>query len=162
MHERAAEFAAQAGERYDLDVAVEEFPDHGTPTAEDAAAAVGCEVAQIVKSLVFHVGGDVDGPVVCLTAGTNRVSEAKLAAEFGIDPGDVGMASPEEVREATGWAIGGVPPICHATDVPTLLDPTLRGFDEVWAAAGTPDAVWPVDPERLRGVTGATVADVTE
>ena len=162
MHERATDFAAQASDRYGLAVDVEEFPDHGTPTAEDAAAAVGCAVDQIVKSLVFSVGGDGGGPVVCLTAGSNRVSEAKLAAEFGVDPAEVGMASPEQVRAATGWAIGGVPPICHATDLPTLLDPALREFDVVWAAAGTPDSVWAVDPDRLLDLADAAVADVTE
>jgi prolyl-tRNA editing enzyme YbaK/EbsC (Cys-tRNA(Pro) deacylase) len=168
MHERASQFREEAAERYGLDVAVEEFPDHGTPTAEDAAAAIGCAVDQIVKSLVFWVDAReaddarLDGPVVCLTAGANRVSETKLAAECGVDPSAVSMASPDQVREATGWAIGGVPPICHATDVPALLDPRLTAFDEVWAAAGTPDSVWPIDPDRLLEVTGASVVDVTE
>ncbi|MFC6726076.1 YbaK/EbsC family protein, partial [Halobium palmae] len=65
------------------------------------------------------------------------------------------------VREATGWVIGGVPPMCHVADLPTLLDPTLLEYETVWAAAGTPEAVFPIDPERLRDLAGATVADVT-
>lgn len=162
MHPRAVEFADEAADRYGLDVTIEEFPEKGTPTAEDAADAVGCRVDQIVKSLVFEVGGDGGGPVVCLTAGSNRVSEAKLAEQFGADPDEVTMASPDLVREATGWAIGGVPPLCHESEIPTLIDPALLEFGEVWAAAGTPTTVWAVDPTKLRELADATVVDVTE
>lgn len=162
MHARAAEFAELVTDRYGLHIRVEEFPEHGTPTAEDAAAAVDCAVDQIVKSLVFSVG---DGPnertVVCLTAGANRVSEAALAEAFDVDAETVTMATPDQVRETTGWAIGGVPPICHTTDAPTLFDPRLLDFEEVWAAAGTPSSVWAIDPERLHEVARAEVVDLT-
>ena len=160
MHPRATEFVEQAASRYDLSVEVSEFPERGTPTAADAADAVDCTVDQIVKSLVFTVG-DEETPVVCLTAGGNRVDEARLAEAYDVPADTVGMASPDAVREATGWAIGGVPPICHETDVPMVMDPRLLEFDRVWAAAGTPSSVWPVDPARLREVADAKVVDVT-
>jgi prolyl-tRNA editing enzyme YbaK/EbsC (Cys-tRNA(Pro) deacylase) len=159
MHARVAEFADIAEERYGLRIDPVEFPEQGTPTAADAAEAVDCAVAQIVNSLVFAVAGD---PVLCLTSGGNRVSEAALAAWAGVDASDVSMASPEMVREATGWAIGGVPPLCHATDLPTLLDPDLLSFGKVWAAAGTPTSMWAVDPDCLREFADAELADVTE
>lgn len=159
MHSRVAEFVETAEERYGLRIDPVEFPEKGTPTAADAAEAVDCDVAQIVNSLVFSVAGD---PVLCLTSGDNRVSEAALASWAGEDESTVSMAAPETVREATGWAIGGVPPLCHATDLPTLLDPDLLTFDQVWAAAGTPTSMWAVDPDRLRALADAEVVDVTE
>lgn len=159
MHARVDEFVETARERYGLSIDVEEFPEHGTPTAEDAAAAVDCAVDQIVKSLLFTVDDDA---VLCLTAGGNRVDEAALAGEFDADSSSVSMASPDRVRDVTGWAIGGVPPICHERSVPTVLDPTLPTFDRVWAAAGTPSSMWAVDPDRLRDLTDASVVDVTE
>ncbi|MFB6271189.1 MAG: YbaK/EbsC family protein [Halobacterium sp.] len=156
MHERAAEFVEQAREEYGVDVDVHEFED-GTKTAQDAADAIGCDVAQIASSIVVVADGD---PVVVVTSGANRVDLGKVAVLR--DASDARMAEADEVKEATGWSIGGVPPICHATDVPVLLDETLLDHDEVWAAAGTPDAVWPVQPERLRDLSGATPADVAE
>ncbi|MCD2198701.1 YbaK/EbsC family protein, partial [Halobacterium sp. KA-4] len=75
---------------------------------------------------------------------------------------DARMAEADEVKEATGWSIGGVPPICHATDVSVLLDDTLLDHDEVWAAAGTPTAVWPIEPERLRDLADAEAVDIAE
>ncbi|MUV60860.1 YbaK/EbsC family protein [Halobacterium sp. CBA1126] len=156
MHERAAEFVARAREEYGVDVDVEEF-DEGTKTAADAADAVGCDVAQIASSIVVVAD---DEPVVVVTSGANRVDLDKVAVYR--DAADARMAEADEVKEATGWSIGGVPPICHATDVPVLLDDTLLDHDEVWAAAGTPTAVWPVDPERLRELSGAEPVDVAE
>ncbi|MFB6124067.1 MAG: YbaK/EbsC family protein [Haloferacaceae archaeon] len=158
MHPRADEFAARARERYGLDVDVREFPE-GTKTAADAADAVGCEVGQIASSLVFDVGGDL---VVVVTSGANRVSEAKLAAYFDVAPDAVTMADADVVRETLGWAIGGVPPLCHETDLPALFDETLTTYDTVWAAAGTPEAVFPVSPDELLSLSGATPADVAE
>ena len=158
MHERAVEFAERAEAEHGLSIDVEEFP-AGTRTAADAAEALDCEVAQIASSLVFVTP---DGPVVVVTSGANRVSEAKLAALRGVDEGAVRTADPDEVRDAVGWSIGGVPPICHEGDVPTYLDETLLSFETVWAAAGTPEAVFPVDPGRLQEVAGATTADVAE
>ena len=158
MHRRAAEFVARAEERHGLELDVREFP-AGTKTAADAAAAVGCDTGQIASSLVFDVGGD---PVVVVTSGANRASESKVAAAFDADASAVSMADPGAVRETVGWAIGGVPPFCHDTDVPALADETLFEYDTVWAAAGTPEAVFPVSPETLRECADATRADVAE
>jgi prolyl-tRNA editing enzyme YbaK/EbsC (Cys-tRNA(Pro) deacylase) len=138
-----------------VEVEVREFP-QGTRTAEDAGAAIGCDVGQIVKSLVF----DADGtPVLALTSGANRVDEGKLAAHLGIER--VGKADAAQVRAATGFAIGGTPPFGHDTPIPVVCDPALLTYDEVWAAAGTPSTVFPLTPDRLVEVTGAPVVDVT-
>jgi prolyl-tRNA editing enzyme YbaK/EbsC (Cys-tRNA(Pro) deacylase) len=157
MHERAAEFVRRASEEYGVDVDVHEF-DEGTKTAQDAADAIGCDVAQIASSIVVVVDGD--DPVVVVTSGANRVDlDAVAVYRDGVD---ARMAEADEVKEATGWSIGGVPPFCHTTDVPVLMDETLLDHDEVWAAAGTPTAVWPIDPERLREISGAEPAAVAE
>jgi prolyl-tRNA editing enzyme YbaK/EbsC (Cys-tRNA(Pro) deacylase) len=158
MHPRAAEFRERARERHGLDLDVEEFPE-GTRTAADAAAALGCEVAQIASSIVFVTG---DGPVVVVTSGANRVSEAKLAALLDVDERTLRTADPDEARAAVGYAIGGVPPFCHDGEALTYMDDTLLGFDTVYAAAGTPEAVFPIDPDRLQQVTGAEPVDVAE
>ncbi|WP_380675198.1 YbaK/EbsC family protein [Salinigranum sp. GCM10025319] len=156
MHPRAAEFADRASDRYGVDVAVEEFPD-GTKTAADAAAAVGCEVAQIASSLAFDADGDL---VVVVTSGANRVSEGRLADHLGAT--EVGMADPARIAETLGWSIGGVPPFCHDTDVPVLFDETLLDHETVWAAAGTPEAVFPMAPDEIRRLADARVVDVAE
>jgi prolyl-tRNA editing enzyme YbaK/EbsC (Cys-tRNA(Pro) deacylase) len=170
MHARVTEFAEVAEERYGLAVDPVEFPEEGTPTAADAAEAVDCEIGQIVNSLVFDVGGspaqgageDGGDAVLCLTSGAERVDEAAIAEWAGVDAEDVSMASPDLVREATGWAIGGVPPICHETDLPTLFDPALLEYDTVWAAAGTPTSMWSIAPERLRETADAEAVTFTE
>ncbi|QLH83517.1 YbaK/EbsC family protein [Halosimplex pelagicum] len=154
MHPRASEFTDRAADR-GVEVDAREFPE-GTKTAADAADAVGCEVAQIASSIALVA----DELVVVVTSGANRVSEAKLAALRGVDPADVRMADADEVKETLGWAIGGVPPFCHDRSVPVYLDETLRGFETVWAAAGTPEAVFPVSPERIEAVADAEPADV--
>lgn len=138
-----------------VDPEVRTFPD-GTRTAQDAAAAVGCELDQIVKSLVFVVD---ERPVLALTAGGNRVDTARLAAAVGGT--DARKADADEVRAATGYAIGGTPPFGHPEPLPTVVDPRLLDFDQVWAAAGTPMDVFPLRPERLVELAGATVEDVT-
>ena len=158
MHPRTEEFAETARERYDFEPDVHQF-EAGTGTAEAAARAVGCEVAQIASSLAFDADGDL---VVVVTSGANRVSESKLAAVLGVPEDAVGMADADRVRSELGWSIGGVPPICHASAVPVYIDETLLEFDTVWAAAGTPEAVFPVAPERIRGLADATPADVAE
>jgi prolyl-tRNA editing enzyme YbaK/EbsC (Cys-tRNA(Pro) deacylase) len=157
MHPRAAEFAERVQERYGVDVAVEEFPD-GTKTASDAAAAIGCEVAQIASSLAFVVGDDL---VVVVTSGANRVSEGGLASLLDADPADVAMADPDHIADTLGWSIGGVPPFGHATTVPVLLDETLLSHDTVWAAAGTPEAVFPMAPEEISRLADAQVVSVS-
>lgn len=156
MHPRAEEFRDRVAEEYGLSVDVREFPE-GTKTAADAAAAIGCDVAQIASGIVLSTDEDL---VVVVTSGANRVDVDRVGDHFGVD--DVSMADADEIKATLGWSIGGVPPLCHDAAVPVFLDETLLDFETVWAAAGTPQAVFPVDPERLRELAGATVADVAE
>ena len=137
----------------DLGVTVRRFPE-GTRTASDAARAVGCELGQIVKSLVFIAGGR---PVVALVSGANRLDESRLGAVAGTP---VTKADAAIAREATGYSIGGVPPFGHATEVPVFMDRDLLGYEVVWAAAGRPDSVFEIQPERLRELSNAEVADL--
>jgi prolyl-tRNA editing enzyme YbaK/EbsC (Cys-tRNA(Pro) deacylase) len=149
-----ARAVAEAAARLGLELDVREFPD-GTRTAEDAARAIGVDVGQIVKSLVFAVGDDV---VVALVSGPNRLDEGRLAEAAGRAGTPVGRVDAGRVREATGYPIGGVPPFGHASDMATFVDEDLLGYDEVWAAAGTPRHVFGVRPEELVRVTAGTVA----
>ena len=135
-----------------LDIEIRAYPD-GTKTAGDAAAAIGVEVGQIVKSLVFLVDG---APTMALVAGDNRLDEARLAEAAGAAPGTVVRPDADAVRAATGFPIGGIPPFGH--DLPVYVDETLLRFDEVWAAAGTWTDVFPVAPDRLVAATGGAVA----
>ena len=137
----------------DFDVTVTEFL-QGTRTATDAARAVGCELGQIVKSLVFMAGAR---PVIALVSGPNRLDEARLEAIAG---GPVSKADAETARIATGYAIGGVPPFGHATVVPVFMDRDLFGYAVVWAAAGRPNAVFEIAPDRLRELSKAVVAEL--
>ncbi len=123
-------------------------------TAEEAAAAVGTRVGQIVKSLVFVAG---DEPLLVLTSGANRVDPSRLEAVAGAP---VRRAPADVVRSATGYPIGGVAPLGHPRPLRVLCDRDLLAYDEVWAAAGTPNAVFPVASGDLVRVTGATVVDV--
>lgn len=132
------------------------FQDRSTRTAEDAARSVGAEVGRIVKSLVFMAGEE---PVVVLASGAHRVDEARLASVVG---SPVRRASPEQARQATGFAIGGIPPLGHPRRLRTLMDRALLGYDRVWAAAGAPNALFAVDPRELQRATGAAVVDVAE
>jgi prolyl-tRNA editing enzyme YbaK/EbsC (Cys-tRNA(Pro) deacylase) len=150
----------EAGRALGVDVAVRAFPD-GTRTAADAARALGVEIDQIVKSLVFMVDGGGEGrPVLVLTSGGHRVDAGKVAARVG--GGSVRKADAAEVRAATGYAIGGVAPFGYPAELQALVDPNLIRFDTVWAAAGTPNHVFPIDRDALLRVTGARPADVTE
>ena len=136
--------------------------DESTHTAADAAATVNAELGQIVKSLVFVAPGE-DGtlePVLCLVSGPNRVDVARLAAITG--DGDIRRATAREAQELTGFVIGGIPPFGHPRPVRTVMDPDLGRFQVVWAAAGTPTAVFPVPPATLRILANATVAPFTE
>ncbi|HYT30751.1 MAG TPA: YbaK/EbsC family protein, partial [Actinomycetota bacterium] len=121
-----------------VDPEVRRFPE-GTKTAADAARAIGCEIGQIVKSLVFVADGR---PILALTSGANRADVGKLAALTGASA--VRRATAEEAREATGFAIGGTPPFGHPRPLTVLVDRDLLGWPEVWAAAGAPDAVFGV------------------
>ena len=137
----------------DLGVTVKEFP-QGTRTAVDAARAVGCEVGQIVKSLVFVADGK---PVVALVSGANRLDESRLAAVAGRP---VTKADAETARTATGYSIGGVPPFGHTNELPVFMDRDLLGHAVVWAAAGRPDSVFEIQPDRLRELSNAVVVDL--
>ena len=137
----------------DFGVAVREFP-QGTRTATDAAVAVGCDVGQIVKSLVFVAGGR---PVVALVSGANRLDENRLGAVAGRP---VTKADAETARRATGYSIGSVPPFGHATKLPVFMDRDLFGYEVVWAAAGRPDSVFEIQPDRLRELSNALVVDL--
>jgi Cys-tRNA(Pro) deacylase len=148
--ERFAAAAATVG----LTITIQRFPE-GTRTAEDAAAAVGCDVAQIVKSLVFLADGR---PVVALVSGANRLDPTRLAAALGAHR--VERADGDAVRAATSYAIGGVPPFGHGQPLPILMDRSLLGHGMLWAAAGRPDAVFAITPADLERAAGAVVADL--
>lgn len=143
--------AAQAA---GIDVDPRHFP-AGTRTAADAAAAIGCEVSQIVKSLVFVADGE---PVVALTSGANRVDTARLAEVA--DATEVRKADADEVRAATGFAIGGTPPFGYARRLTTYLDRDLLAHDTVYAAAGTPETNFAVATRRLAELPDVVVADL--
>jgi len=138
-----------------IDATVVEF-EQTTRTSADAAAAIGCSVAEIAKSVVFR--GKTSGEaIVVVASGGNRVSEEKVAAKVG-EP--LARADAEFVRDATGYVIGGVAPIGHAKPVKLLLDEDLQRFQTVWAAGGTPHSVFPLTPAQLRSATGADWSDV--
>ncbi len=148
MHPTAARLRDRLHER-GLEIEVTMLSDSAR-TAPEAAVAVGCEVGQIVKSLVFLRDG---GPVMVLCAGDRRVDAHRLG---------LGRASADQARAATGFSIGGIPPIGHDADLETLIDGSLRRFDTVWCAAGTPHAVFEVDVEALiAAIDHATVCDVS-
>lgn len=154
MLHRNAQRVVDAGAAVGFTVEVHEFPD-GTRTADDAARAIGVEVGQIVKSLVFLADG---APVVALVSGANQLDEAKLATAAGAS--STGRASAEQVREATGYPVGGVPPFGHASPLRTFIDEGLLAYDEVWAAAGTPHLNFAIASGELVRVTGGTIADL--
>ncbi len=138
-----------------LPLTVREFP-ASTRTAADAAAAIGCPVEAIAKSLIFR-GQSSDRPVLVVASGANRVDEKRLAALVG-EP--IGRASADFVRAKTGFAIGGVPPVAHETAPVTFLDEDLFELAEIWAAAGTPNAVFSLTPNALQSLTQGQVAGV--
>jgi prolyl-tRNA editing enzyme YbaK/EbsC (Cys-tRNA(Pro) deacylase) len=130
------------------------LPETGKTSAE-AAAGLGCSVAQIAKSILFRRRED-DAPVLVIASGANRVDEKKVAGQVG----DIGRADAKFVREKTGYAIGGVCPIGHATEPVTLIDADLLELDSLWAAAGHPHAVFNLTAQELIALTGAPVIDV--
>ncbi len=139
-----------------LEVVVKELPE-STRTASEAAQAVGCEVGQIAKSLVFQ-GRDSGNPYLVIASGSNRVDERKLALVVGED---LNLADPDVVRERTGYSIGGVPPLGHVEELRSFMDEDLLTYDEIWAAAGSPRAVFPVSPQKIVEVTGAEVTMIS-
>lgn len=155
--QRVREAASRKGVELDIRTFAE-----STHTAAEAAEAVGAELGQIVKSLVF-VAPREDGslePVLCLVSGPNRVDLARLAAVTG--ERDIRRSTAREAQELTGFVIGGIPPFGHPRPVRTIMDPDLTRFPTVWAAAGTPTAIFPVPPGTLRILANATVAPIAE
>ena len=138
-----------------LDVQVVEF-EQPTRTSAEAAAAIGCGIAEIAKSVVFK-GKESGMAVVVVASGNNRVCEKKVAALVGET---LGRADADFVREATGYVIGGVSPIGHAKPVKLVLDEDLQQFETMWAAAGTPFSVFPLTPEKLLRITEAQWAAI--
>jgi prolyl-tRNA editing enzyme YbaK/EbsC (Cys-tRNA(Pro) deacylase) len=140
-----------------LDIAVREM-DAPTRTAEEAAAACGVGVGQIVKSLVF-LGAESGKPYLLLVSGDNRVNEKGIASHLG-----EALKRPDAaaVRDLTGYAIGGIPPFGHASAIATFIDRDLLAYDAVWAAAGTPRAVFCIDPKSLQRATGAQAIVMNE
>lgn len=125
-------------------------------TSQQAAEALGVTVAQIAKSLVFTANGL---PIMVIASGVNRVDEAKVGLLAG---GTIKRASPDTVRQATGYAIGGVPPVAHASALPIYIDRDLLQYDVIYGAAGVPECVFPLSPDELVRATGGQVADVKE
>ena len=138
-----------------LELEVVELP-ASTRTAPEAAEAVGCTVGQIAKSIVF-TGRDTGEGVLVVASGANRIREGAIAAEVAEE---LRMATPDEVRAATGFVIGGVPPCGHPRPVRTFLDRDLFHQETIWAAAGTPHALFRLTPADLERLTGGTVLDV--
>jgi Cys-tRNA(Pro) deacylase len=138
-----------------LECTVVEF-DESTRTSAEAAQAVGCEVGQIAKSLLFMTRQSRT-PVFAIASGSNRVDEKKLAALVGEK---IEKADAVFVREKTGYAIGGVPPVGHAEPLPAFIDEDLLQYAEIWAAAGTPNAVFRLTPEDLLRITGGSVVSI--
>jgi prolyl-tRNA editing enzyme YbaK/EbsC (Cys-tRNA(Pro) deacylase) len=153
---RAIERFEEAARTAGLALEIRRFP-QGTKTAADAARAIGCDIGQIVKSLVFVADGR---PFLALTSGSNRADAGRLAKLLG--SAKVRRASPEEAREATGYAIGGTPPFGHPGSLRVLVDRDLLAYDVVWAAAGTPDSVFPISPTEVLRATEGEVADFRE
>jgi prolyl-tRNA editing enzyme YbaK/EbsC (Cys-tRNA(Pro) deacylase) len=148
VRDRLADRARELG----LEVQIQRLA-ASTRTARDAAVAMGCEEAQIAKSIVFVADGD---PVVCVTSGKHRVDTDKLAE--ALDCAEVRQAGADEVRAATGFPIGGVPPFGH--DLPVVFDQALLAHERVWAAAGDPNSLFEVDPRVLARCVRARVAAV--
>lgn len=138
--------------RHGLEAEIKEF-DASTRTSADAAAAIGCTVAQIAKSVIFRARS-ANQPVLVIASGINRVDEKKLEAALG---DQVGRADAEFVRASTGFAIGGVAPVGHTGPVRVFIDADLDQYDEIWAAAGSPNAVFRLTPADLRRITGGRV-----
>jgi Cys-tRNA(Pro) deacylase len=143
----------EALEAAGIQTQVKEFAE-STRTADEAAAAIGCTVGQIVKSLIFLAG---DTPILALVSGANQADTSRLAQIAGAP---INRATAAIVREATGYAIGGVPPLGHATRLPTYLDRDLLQYDVIWAAAGTPNAVFRITPADLQRIIGAEPVDL--
>ncbi len=159
----SAQKVADAARELGLDVEIVEF-EETTRSAQDAADAIGkhpsgigCQVAHIVKSLLFVVDGE---PVMALVSGTNRLDERKLAALRGVGRKKVKRADADTAKAVTGFSIGGVPPFGHKSSLPVYIDQDLTRFEVVWAAAGTPFAVFAITPDELVRASGGMVVSL--
>jgi Cys-tRNA(Pro) deacylase len=139
-----------------LEIQVLEAPE-STATAPQAAAAAGCELGAIVKSLLFLIDG---APVLVLVAGDQKADQRKLGRLFGVGKKRVRIADAETVEQVTGYLVGGVPPVGHLTTLPVIIDQTLERFETVWAAAGAPDVIFPMDTHLLIEITAGRVEDI--
>ena len=148
MREKVVQSGRKLGLRVDV-----RYMEKSTATAQEAATALGCTQGQIAKSLVFVADGD---PVVCVASGAHRV-DVELLADT-LDVAEIRQASPDEVRAATGYCVGGVPPFGH--DLPVVLDEDLLDHERIWAAGGDGHSLFDVDPRRLAECTHARVARV--
>ena len=153
-HHRNVQRVIDAGEALGVQVRPHHFP-AGAKTAQDAADAIGCDVGQIVKSLIFGVDGEI---VLAYVSGSNRLDERKLAAAAGGERCE--RVDADAVRAATGFPIGGVPPFGHTTALRVFIDPDLLRHDQVWAAAGTWNDVFPIAPSTLVEASGGVVTEL--
>ncbi len=153
----SAQKVQQAVQALGFDFTVIEF-DQSTRTSADAAAAIGCTIAQIAKSLVFR-GKTSNTAILIIASGVNRVDEKKVKEIIGEN---IGRADADFVRQQTGYAIGGVPPVGHTQALTTLIDEDLLKHEVIWAAAGTPNAVFRLTPAELVSMTGGQVAQVAK
>jgi prolyl-tRNA editing enzyme YbaK/EbsC (Cys-tRNA(Pro) deacylase) len=162
VHRNAALVVAAAHQQ-NVEIHVQRFPE-GTRTAAEAAAAVGVGLGQIVKSLIFAVGDSPADPdariVLAMVSGANNLDERKLAAAASTKK--AWRVDADAVRLATGFAVGGVAPFGHPAKLETWIDDDLIGYSEVWAAAGTPEYVFPIAPTTLVLLTDATVSDLAK
>lgn len=155
MHPTAQK-VAEAAQQLGLNIEIKEFA-AGTRTAQEAAEAIGCTVAQIVKSLLFVVDGQ---PMMVLVSGSNQLDEKKLAGLCRVGRKKIKRGNADIARQATGFAIGGVPPFGHLTQLPTYIDEDFKQFDVIWAAAGTPNAVFAITLSELVQATQGIVANL--
>lgn len=154
MTQTAVERFVAAANKQGIDPNVQVFP-KDTRTAVQAAEALGCELGQIVKSLIFKAGDEL---VLVLTSGSNRVDEQRAAELLGVTK--LGKANADDARAATGFAIGGVPPFGHPTQLRAAVDHDLMQYEQIWAAAGAPDSVFALTPAQLIELSGGTVGAV--
>lgn len=148
-----SQLVQRALEQHHLALEVVEMSD-STRTAQDAAAAVGCEIGQICKSLIFRSGNT---PLLFLVSGKNQLNVARVSAALGFP---LEKADAVFTKEKTGFAIGGIPPLAHASPIATYIDRTLLEYPEIWAAAGTPHAVFKLESRMLLTLTGGKIIDV--
>lgn len=156
MAQPAVERFVEAAKAQGIEPTVQVFP-KDTRTAVQAADALGCELGQIVKSLIFKAGDEL---VLVLTSGSNRVDEKRAADLLGV--AKLGKANADDARAATGFAIGGVPPFGHPAQLRAAVDKDLKQYEQIWAAAGAPDSVFALTPTQLIALSGGIVGSVAQ